>query len=301
MYIDGETSSMTSVAKLPRRTWDVTGITVEAAALSMLNNASAALSGQVPLVHEIEHGPRPYLLESALVGAAAGPDLVRKQTALVVDSGFDLVRQLARLARPPRASDWYSRLIDEPLRRFSESVPLGSSGGELVSRTRTLLNSLKEADLPLVAAHGDLGHPNLILTAEGRMGAIDWERFEAQDLPARDLVFFLQYVCECRNSAITISAQRQAFDEAFVGSQAWAGRWLTKYADELGFDYSLLPGLILAAWARTSTGLVTRLTPSVQASPSTPTMQSALAEAFQRDRDFALWQHAVTRYSVLLR
>jgi hypothetical protein len=302
MYFDSATSAMTSVTKLPRRPWDISGIAAEAAALRMLNaDERTSLVGQVPRVLASDHGMRPHLQESALVGTAVGPDLVRSKTTMVMDLGYDLVRQLGELASPPHAPDWYARLIGEPLRLFSRSVPVGSVGVELVSRTSNLLKPLEQANLPLVVEHGDLSHPNLLITPQMRMAAVDWERFEPMGLPARDLVFFLQYVSECRNRAITLPAQREAFDQAFVGSQAWATRWLRAYAEELKIDPPLLPALILATWVRTSTSLVTRLVPSSTDTPGHRSLDpSQLSQAILRDRDFALWRHAVTRYSVLL-
>jgi hypothetical protein len=300
MYFDSATRAMTSVAKLPRRSWDISGIAAEAAALQVLNAEHSSLAGQVPRVLASDDGMRPYLKESALVGTAVGPDLVRSKSALVIDLGYGLVRQLGELASPPHAQNWYRRLIEEPLQLFSESVALGPFGVELVAQTSKLLEPLERANLPLVVEHGDLSHPNLFITPQKRMAAIDWERFEPMGLPARDLIFFLQYVSECRRRAITLPAQRSAFDRAFVGSRAWAAPWLRGYVEGLGVDHSLLPALILATWVRTSTGLVTRLAPSGP-DASGSVNPGHLTQAFLRDRDFALWRHAVARYSVLLR
>ena len=89
--------------------------------------------------------------------------------------------------------------------------------------------------LPLIFEHGDVSHPNLLMTADEQLTVLDWERYERSGLPGHDLVFFLQYVAEARSSAVDRDpAQLAAFDAAFVGEAAWARPYLLRYAAELG-------------------------------------------------------------------
>jgi hypothetical protein len=297
---DPLTSGMTTVAKFPRRYWDTGGIAAEAQALRAIDRGSDLLAGHVPHVRRIDLGPRPYLLETALEGPHVSPEYVRRHTSQVVRAGTDLIGRMSLFPQPGKRSEWYGQLLDEPLGQFADSVPMGGTGRELVTETRRVLEPLRQAILPLVLEHGDLGHPNLIMTSKDRMAAIDWERYEAHGLPLLDLVFFLQYVAECRASAVTLPAQLRAFDDAFVGPQAWAAPWLRQYALHLGIDSPKLPLLVLAAWVRTSTGLVARLVPRGDASRHRLTKTPDLSDTFRKDRDFGLWRHALARYPYLL-
>jgi len=305
LYLDKSTSKLVSVGKLPRRDWDTSGITEEAAALQVVHAHTDRLMGHLPQVLQVGQGVRPYLLETAVVGDAVGPEYVRAHTSRVIDAGVDLVDRLSSGRSTPSDSTWFSELVERPVRRFAQRVPLGRESLELAEQTLTRLELVRGVTLPLVLEHGDLSHPNLILTSD-QMSAIDWERFQHQGLPGHDLVFFLQYVSECRASAVARTDQLKAFDDAFVGPDAWAQPWLAAYADRLGLDRRLWPTLVLAAWARTSTGLLARLSPESGSQltdgrelPEAPAADT-LVEAFTADRDYALWRHAASRFDRIL-
>jgi aminoglycoside phosphotransferase (APT) family kinase protein len=172
---------------------------------------------------------------------------------------------------------------------------------ELITESLDLLRPLADAEVPTVLEHGDFGHPNLLLLASGRMAAIDWERFEPEGLPCLDLVFFLQYVTECRASATTIPDQVAAFDSAFTGPDCWAAGYLQAYAARLGIDEAVLPALVLASWARIVAGLAPRLHPAGESITPSDAGSEHVRETVLQDRDFALWRHAVGRFGRILR
>ena len=172
---------------------------------------------------------------------------------------------------------------------------------ELITESLNLLRPLEDAELPAVLEHGDFGHPNLLLLPSHRMAAIDWERFEPEGLPCLDLVFFLQYVKECQASATTIPDQVAAFDSAFTGPDCWAAKYLQAYAARLGIDEAVLPELVLASWARIVAGLAPRLQPASGSMAPASAGADYVRETVLQDRDFALWQHAVSRFGRILR
>lgn len=314
LFYDPHDAQLISVAKFPRREWDTSGINVEATALTRIAADIPGLDGYLPTVCGIDLGSRPHLIETALVGAAANPEYVREYPHQVLNAGLDLVGRLAtprqrvrRLAaRRPTArihdGAWFSRLIEQPLQRFATEVPVGPEGPDLVNRTLDLLAPLRTARLPPVYEHGDLSHPNLIMTTAERMSALDWERFELDGLPGHDLIFLMQYIGECKINAIQRRSQLAAFDHAFVGPDAWARPALTRYAAQVGINPNLLPRLVLSTWARTSTGLLERLAPARSDEPAGRMADPArLAESFRLDRDYAIWRHAVHRFDSILR
>jgi hypothetical protein len=304
LYVDGITGLTCDVAKMPRRPRDTGGIAHEGRMLLDLADRTNALSGQVPVVKELSLDQRPMLLETSLHGRVAGPELVRNEPREVLAAVFDFVCRLPTTGTSSEDLSWFARLLEEPLRTVAAVVDLEDLAG-LVNRTLAMLDPLKTAVVPMVFEHGDLSHPNLLLDAKGRLGAVDWERSEARGLPAHDLCFFLQYASESRRSTFERAGQLRAFNDAFTGPDAWGGTWLRRYASLLGVEERLLPCLVLATWARSSASLLKRLKPSSPAessgetsvAPTTP----GLPAAFATDRDFHLWGHAVDRFEDLLR
>jgi aminoglycoside phosphotransferase (APT) family kinase protein len=301
LYVARDTGGIAAVAKLPRRAWDVGGIETEAAALRTVGASGSALVRAAPQVlDERFDGARPYLLQSGVGGTAIGPEVVRRSPGLVLDAGTTLIEELATGGTAGGTSASVERLVDVPLDRLATALSLPETR-RLVQRSKEMLGPLRAARLPAVLEHGDFGHPNLILTRGDRMAAIDWERFDAEGLPALDLVFFLQYVKECLASAVTIESQLRAFDAAFVGPGAWAAPLLSSYAARLEIPEALLPHLVLATWCRTAAGLVPRLEPprSPASQPQGPSARH-LAETITGDRDYVLWRHAVARFDAVL-
>jgi hypothetical protein len=304
LYLDVLTGSSRAVAKLPRRNWDVGGIRHESSALEELSQRTDALTGLVPKVHTVRlDGARPFLLESPLRGRAVSPDVAVSVTPTLLAAGLGFVEHLPKTGTTDEDQSWFARLVENPLREVADLVDLADVP-PLVERTLHHLQSLRTAVLPLVFEHGDLSHPNLFLSDGGRLAAADWERAEAYGLPVHDLCFLLQYISECRAGAVDREAQRRAFDDAFTGRRAWALPWLRRYATAVGVDEPILPGLLLASWARSSAGLLTRLSPPEQRvaqKPGTKTSVDAnVAAAFSADRDFELWRHAADRFEHLL-
>ncbi len=300
LEFDPATGAMTSVAKIPRRPWDTGGIRHEAGVLRDVARRTRELAGQVPEVHGLSLGARPRLIESALAGSAVGPELVRTSPRLVLEATARFLERLPISGSAAEDPAWFERLIEKPLldavRRVDvEGLP------ELVDLTLARLGRLREADFPLVVEHGDLGHPNLILTADHRLAAVDWERSTVHGLPGHDLFFWLQYVGESRRGTFERPGQLSAFEEAFVGSGTWTAPWIRRYCESLRLDQEQLAPLLLATWARSSAGLVSRLHGADAGDGSVPAgAREGLSAVFAVDRDFALWRHASARYDALL-
>ena len=303
LYLDPRTGSLCGVAKLPRRDWDTSGIRHEGHTLQQLTRCTQALAGQVPGVHTLSLGTRPFLLESALHGATAGPELVRAQTATLLEAALDFVGRMPTMGTTEDDTSWFARLVEAPLHDVAAAVDL-EVVPPLVERTLRYLEPLRDSPLPLVFEHGDLSHPNLLLDQKGRLAAVDWERSEPRGLPGHNLCFFLQYVAESLRSTFERAGQLRAFDAAFTGTDAWALPWLHRYATSRGIDHDELPRLVLATWARSSAGLLKRVLPADRRSATADGSAAAradLATAFRLDRDFDLWRHAVERFERLLR
>ena len=300
LYMDSR-GSLTAVAKMPRRPGDIHGIRHEAEVLRALARTEA-LAGHLPVVLELSVAAKPYLLETALRGKAADPGTVRTHGDGILEAGLDFIARLPTTSSTTSDTTWFTRLIEEPLSDIATRVALPSMPA-LVQETLVRLEPLRHRSLPLVAEHGDLSHPNLMLDKRGHLLAVDWERSNLRGVPGHDLFFLLQYVAEARHNVFERAGQLAAFDNAFVGPTAWAQPWVQRYVGRLGLNAEILPALLLATWARSSAGLATRIAPPKEGMPTeNPSRESdTLAAAFTEDRDHALWIHALARFDELLR
>ena len=300
LYMDHH-GSLTAVAKLPRRPGDVDGIRHEADVLGTLARIPA-LTGRLPQVLDLSMEAQPFLLETALRGRAVDPGTVRARHDGILDAALDFLARLPATGSTTTDPVWFRRLIEEPLANLVERVALPTMPA-LARETLARLQPLSEQSFPLVAEHGDLSHPNLMLDEGGRLLAVDWERSQLRGIPGHDLFFLLQYVAEARQDTFERVGQLAAFDEAFVGTSGWARPWIQRYAAGMGLSTQILPALLLATWARSSAGLATRIAAptkgSVPLMADTAPRSDTLAVAYAEDRDYALWSHALERFDDL--
>jgi hypothetical protein len=144
-----------------------------------------------------------------------------------------------------------------------------------------------------VVEHGDLSYQNLFLQPDGRLQVVDWERSRLDGLPAHDLIFYLQYVGQSREQALSSrQLQLQAFNNAFSPG-GWAVSSVTEHLRLRNVDTGLLPYLVIATWARSAATLAYRLNGEGTYGGDPGHLQAAVTA----DRDFWLWRHAVTAWT----
>ena len=278
----------TLVAKRPRLADDLEGIAREASVIGVVK-ASSGTAGTVPRVVAFEpSAPQPVLVETALAGETITPAMLRGSPSTYVDA---IVSWLARLPTAPAESDpsWYVRLVERPLELFAEGFPAEAEESRLVDRTLSLVEPIRNTSFPLVVEHGDLSHPNLIRLRDGRVGVLDWELGEERGLPFHDLCFFLAYVAFATRQARETTELVAAFDEAFIGLDAWAAPTLRAYADGLGIQANVLVPLFVCCWARYTSRLVAR----AEGEPGGEEQNVDTSKWLRGNRYYALWKRAV--------
>jgi aminoglycoside phosphotransferase (APT) family kinase protein len=294
LLFSGRDRRPSAVAKVPRRRLDDAGIHTEARILNHLGSLPGGpLPGVPTVLGVVDVDGRAMLVETAVDGAALDPALVQRDPNRALSAGADFVSRLPVVRSAQDNPDWYARTIAEPLADLARLVPLDGETEGWATRTHEVLAPLRREPLPAVLEHGDLSHPNLFLAQDGRsLQVIDWERATLDGLPGHDIVFFLQYLSQCRQHATTRPEQLAAFDDAFLSAQGWARTVVASDLSRRGVAPEMAGPLVLAGWARTAGTLAERLRADGEVTGSSA---AALADAFRADRDVALWRHALLR------
>ena len=287
------------VAKLPRRADDDGGLRREYANLSRLRDLWPEGRGSYPEAVLLEHVDRqPVLIETALRGKALHHRAVRKDPQRAIALVERWLDGLPVTGMSSHDGGWFDRTVAAPLRDFAGQAALGDEARRLVDRTLRIVGPLADARFPFVFEHGDLTHPNLLLTSGDRVGVVDWELSQPQGLPVHDYCQFLAFVAFSLSRVHDLGGQVRAFESAFAGPRPWALPLIARRLARLSIDSRLLVPFVVACWARYVAELLPRLVGSVPGAGGTadggPAALSDEAVALVRqDRDLALWRSAV--------
>ncbi|MEQ1760649.1 MAG: aminoglycoside phosphotransferase family protein [Vicinamibacterales bacterium] len=285
------------VAKIPRLTDGHPSLTREAASLGAVQSLRPSGFDSVPRLIAFElHAGRPMLIETALTGSPMDPAVVRERPDHCCQLIADWLIDLQTASAHPAGADWFTAIIEQPLRQFSETFPLTPDDRLLVDRTLALAEPLRSAGLPFVCEHGDLSHPNVFLQGPDSVGVVDWELAHMNGLVAYDLFVFLTYVAFSRSSARTVDEQVAAVRAAFFTPDGWGVTAARNYAERAGIPSTLLGALFVVCWARYTATLFSRL---IEEAASSDDVSADTAAWLRGNRYFQLWQDAVVSSSRL--
>jgi aminoglycoside phosphotransferase (APT) family kinase protein len=290
------------VAKLPRRAGMSPALVREAAALRAIQARRAAAPGSVPELVAFEpHRSHMLLVETAIAGLPLHPDVVRRSPSGAACDAIGWLLDVHRRSAAPSIEDpaWFERLVTGPLDYLAATLGPTGGGAWLVERTRELAEPLRQAALPLVLAHGDFAHPNLIRLPRGGLGAVDWELGEMGGLPAGDFFLFMAYAAGASARARSAAAIASSFHAVFCGAGAWGRPFLHRYFAEAGLDATWARPLCALAFARSLADLLNRTGAQATTESTTGATAGATTGAttgdgwWFADRRFALWQRVV--------
>ena len=297
VFADGQREPC-RVVKTPRRAGERRFLDREAERLRAVHAARPEGWSSIPrLVAYAEWKARPLLVQSFLAGRTMSPAYVRRHRRACIESGIDWLVEM-HAATHHRLEEPGAAHLDGPLRPLESLFTSDSASQHLSRRTLQLVEAGAIAALPRVFEHGDLGSPNVLVDARGRIAVVDWELAEAHGLPAADLFFFLNYVAGACAAARRPEDVRRAFQAAFFGPDAWTVPYVRRYAEAVRLPSDSLKPLFLLTWARVVVNVAARLggghAPGIdsESSPSSPTLPE--------DRYFILWQHALEHASELV-
>lgn len=282
------------VVKVPRQPGDNASVRKEADVLLELKSLGVGSEQGAPeVVGVLDVGGQTVLIETAVGGDLLEPRRVVEDVPRAVRAGMDFVAGLPCTRPVAENPDWYERTVGRPLAALASLFPGQTEVAALVERTHQALAPLRAEQLPAVVEHGDLSYQNLFLKPDGRLQVVDWERSRLDGLPAHDLIFYLQYVGQSREQALSSrQLQLQAFNNAFSPG-GWAVSSVAEHLSLRNVDTGLLPYLVIATWARSAATLAYRLKAEGTHGGGPGHLQAAVTA----DRDFWLWRHAVTEWT----
>ena len=284
------TSTPALAVKVPRLAGQRASLDREARQLRAIHACRPGGFDSIPAVLGYdEYCGHQILVETALHGDPMDRRLVRRDHRRCCDAILAWLVEVQSAARTAPDVEWHARLIELPIQRLALALGPDPADDRLLAETYAAMDSLRHIPLPLVFEHGDLSHPNLLLTPTGGVGVLDWETANPAGLPACDLFFFLAYVALARRARWSRKTDLAVFDGAFFGPSAWARPYIHSYATALQLPASTLVPLFLLTWARYLASQVERLQDDIAA----PADATALGAWLRATRFYSLWRHAL--------
>lgn len=279
------------VVKLPRLPGDNERLDREVSNLHVANRGRAQDDDSIPRIvaYEDYHAHR-LLIETAVPGQPMSPAVVRSRPEACLEAGLAWLLTLQDVPSRPSESDWYERLVEQPLHQLKNILPPNADDERLIEQTLALLRPIRHQELPSVLEHGDFSSPNILQDKEGRVGVVDWELAEPKGLPAADLFFFLTYIASARQNARKNAAYLDAFQQAFFGPKAWAWTYVRRYGERFKVSEEMLKPLFVATWGRYVAGLVMRLQESNENGSQ---VGDETIKWLRSNRYYALWQYTI--------
>lgn len=258
-----------------------------------IEEAARALANEHRMLESVARGaddprvriPRPVL---ALPGVSAqtwvwGPPIMDALTPATYAELTDRVADaLLAVARHTRTGTGPSPHLEGLADTMDEIAP--GDGPAVASTIATA------ARLPSVAEHRDCSPWNVVLTADGTPGLLDWESAVADGVPGVDLAYFLTYAGLHLAGAVADpgpAAYRAAWDRSTPHGSA-AHRVMHRHLTALGLDTSAARDLRALTWmvhASTAHRRSVRLGDAVEAARTRAS----------RDRFLAFWREEVRR------
>jgi len=281
------------IAKVPRLPGDHSRLEREMKNLQAGFHARPGGFDSIPRVITFEeYGGHQMLIETAVSGQPMKPAFVRRQPGLALEATVSWLLEFHRATaqHAANAQNSFIALVEEPIARLRDLLPAAPEEENLLQRTLAVLQPLRTLALPCVLAHEDLSHPNILISAAGQVGVVDWELAEPRGYPVLDLFFFLNYIAFARRGASKDHEYLSAFQEAFFGAAAWTRPYVVRYQKELDLPRAALPPLFVLCWLRYLAGLAARLHDGQGGHEKLP---RETLHWLRGNRYYLLWRHAL--------
>ena len=284
-FADADTSPRL-VVKMPRVADSMPGLRREAEMLKAVHARRASPMPGVPqVVFCEEHDSLLMLGETVHSGVPLFTRLDRRNYRTWAFKATDWLIELAGTPLFVSRDDWWSHVIEPILNDFQSSFT-AILDQYLIQETYRMLEQIRS--LPLICEQRDFSPWNVLITAQGELGVLDWESAELDGLPGLDLIYFLTYLAffveGVMDSGALIETYRGCWSEQTsigrVNTECWR-----YYCAALKLDDALEPALRLFTWLLHARAEYARLTADAGGQPS--------SEVLRRSMFVQLWEEEV--------
>lgn len=243
-----EATETAAVVKFARVAAADAALDREAAALRSIEEKHPEVPGIPRLLARERRAGRRALAESAVHGRPLIEELTPATFGELARSVTGWLAALAGAGEPQPASEWWDRLVGEPLAAFERDFG-AAAGADTVGRARQRLEGL--GDLPQVCEHRDCSPWNVVLTGAGTPGLLDWESAEPRGLPGLDLAYFLANAAFVLDGALDSGRTRESYVRLLDPTSPYgaeAARCEREYRNRLELSAETFSRLRLLAW-----------------------------------------------------
>jgi aminoglycoside phosphotransferase (APT) family kinase protein len=274
------------VGKIVRRPDDRSTLATEFEVLQKLATLSAdARTAPRPLAFVQHHGHW-MLIETAVNGVILTHRRVRKAPTRSWSIVDRWLRSLP-ITGNTSTTRWFNDQITAPLNVAVSMLRATQAERRMFAATKRILRPLTSASLPMPLEHGDLSHPNLLLS-RGRLGVVDWETGRVHGVPGADAAVFLAFMAFARDGAHGLEPEAAAYGRHFL-SQDGQGRQLLKgHLERAEIDPKWLDLILLATWTRYALHVFPRLAPRGETDPEDRI--DLARQLFRGGRSLRLWR-----------
>jgi len=274
------------VGKIVRRPDDRSTLATEFEVLQKLASLSAdARTAPRPLAF-VQHRTHWMLIETAVNGVILTHRRVRKAPArswAIVDHWL----RTLPITGSTSSTRWFNDQVVAPLSVASSMLPATQAERRMFAATKRILRELTSVSLPMPLEHGDLSHPNLLLS-HGRLGVVDWETGRVHGVPGADAAVFLAFMAFARDGAHGLEPEAAAYGRHFLSADGPGRHLLKGHLERSQIDPKWLDAILLATWTRYALHVFPRLAPRGETDPED---RIELArKLFRSGRPLRLWR-----------
>jgi len=284
----------TMIAKVPRLPGEAQRLELESQNLCMAAQLKEGGFEAVPkiIAYDTFHGYR-LLVETAVPGQTMRPAFVKRHRTQCLELGLGWLLEFhqASLRNQAGVRGQAAQTIMSRMANLESLSALSESDERCVAKSMRIARDLQAQHLPTVFEHGDFSSPNLLISATGQLGVVDWELANDCGLPGPDLFFFLSYI----GFAVAGATQQNekymaAFQSAFFSRDAWALPYIRQYWQGLGLDRGVASGLFVLCWAKYVSSLLDRL---AEGSDRGSQFTRETLGWIRSNRYYKMWRYAV--------
>lgn len=281
------------IAKVVRRPGDQSTLAEEARVLGALARLDRSAIRAPRLLAFAQHRNHWMLLETASPGRTLTHKLARRRPAhywRIVDAWLG---GLPATGATTATDHWFERQVVVPFSLARDVLGPGTPDHRLISATQRVLSSLVGAALPAPIEHGDLSHPNLLVSREDELSVIDWESGRLAGLAGGDAAVFLAFLSFAVHRAHGVEAEAACYGRDFLADGGVGRRWLAEYLERACIDTRWLDLVLLATWSRYAVQVFPRM--AVARASTCPGAADFATRIFQNGRALRLWRMTAER------